>query len=324
MAVELEKILVYGDLHLSSRQYGAHLNYPKETLWVLQTITNVAVQVNATYIAGSGDFSFERFKSLEYRELVEQELEKQYKLTNGNRYEIKGNHDTAGYGMTEYEYYIRKGLLKPSTNLTIGQLNFSMVDFNTHNTTDVLIDEDKYNIILMHDFLKFKNSQIADYGKAIDIDEFEKWYGVDYIIGGHIHSSEVLDGLMVKTVEGQPFGHRVVIDYLGSMPRPAYREGHMDELGHMALITVFDNGDVKYDRLDIQLLPINECFNLDLKELELAKKIEKEKRVDISDIVHQLDEHERAIGNPEDIILALNVEDKYKNKAIELLKAGQA
>ena len=44
-------------------------------------------------------------------------------------------------------------------------------------------------------------------------------------------------------------------------------------------------------------------------------------RVDITDIVKQLDAHDRNVGNPEDIINAMiGIDDKYKNKAISLLQ----
>ena len=54
-----------------------------------------------------------------------------------------------------------------------------------------------------------------------------------------------------------------------------------------------------------------------------AKKVEKAERVDISDVVKQLDSHDRNVGNPEDIIRGMkDVDDKYKNKAIDLLKTA--
>lgn len=324
---ELARILVYGDLHLSSKNYGAHLDYPKDSLNSLKIITNEAKKYRPTHIIGLGDFSFGRFSSLEYRSAVESELEEQYNICNGNRYELKGNHDSASYGMTEFEYYVLKGLLKPSTNLAIGNVNITMVDSGKYNSTIPNIDtsDNMVNIVLMHDYFKFKDSNLPDYGKAIELDNFEKWYGAEIIVGGHIHNSEVFEGLMLKTIDGQTHGTRVLVDYLGSMSRPAYREGHTDEVGHILELTIYDDGTYKYDRLDIELPSISETFNLAQKEAEKSKKQDKENRLDIGDIVHRLDQHERNIGNPEDIIMGLdNIPEKYKLKAIELLKLGQA
>lgn len=121
--MNLATILIYGDIHLNSKNYGGHKDYANESLGYFQKITETAQEIGATHIIGLGDFTFSRFHTLEYRSKVEDELEKQYKLTNGNRFELKGNHDVAGYGMTEYEYYVEKGLLRPSTNLQIGNVN---------------------------------------------------------------------------------------------------------------------------------------------------------------------------------------------------------
>ena len=177
----------------------------------------------------------------------------------------------------------------------------------------------------MHDYFTFSDTKLPDYGKAKNLDRFEKWFGVQHIIGGHIHNPEIFDGVIIKEVDGQPVGFRTMVDYLGSLSRPQYREGHTKEVGYLLLITVYDNGEYKYDRMEIKLPSLAETFNLSMKEKERQLKESKEGRVDISDIVHNLDEHERSIGNPEDIILSLEgVDERYKLKAIELLKEGLA
>ena len=271
---ELARILVYGDLHLSSKNYGAHNNYPEDSLYALKLVTKYAREYNATHIIGLGDFTFGRFHTLEYRAKVEEELHAQYNLCDGKRYELKGNHDSASYGMTEYDYYILKGLIRPSVNLSIGSVNITMVDSGEYTKTvpNIELSEDKTNILFMHDYFKFSDTNMPDYGKAIELDNFGAWYGVDHIIAGHIHNSEFFEGLMLRTVDGQTHGHRCTVDYLGSMSRPSYREGHTDTLGHLLVFTIYDNGEYKYDRLDIELPPLAEVFNLTVKEQEKAKK----------------------------------------------------
>ena len=319
----IAKILIYGDLHLSSKNYGAHRDYPKESLHYFKVITQKAKEYGATHLIGTGDFTYGRFNSLEYRESVDRELVEQYKLVKGNRYEIKGNHDEASYGMTEYDYYINKGIIKGATNIKIGKVNISMVNYGEHETTDILdaSKEDEINVVIAHDFFKFKDTRLADYGNAIYLDEFEKWFGVDYLICGHVHNHEMFEGLVVK--DGK--GHRMVVTYVGCLARPAYRAGHMDETGHLVLLTIEENGDMQYDLLDIPLWDLKDSFNMELKESELERKEEKKQRVDLSDIVNELNNHKRSVGNPEDIIQALEgVDDKYKKKAIQLLKSANA
>lgn len=320
--MEEVRILVYGDIHLNSKNYGGHRDYASESLKVFQEITKIAEERKSTHIIGLGDFTFSRFHTLEYRSKVEAELEKQYKLVKGNRFEIKGNHDVAGYGMTEYEYYVEKGLIRPSENLRFETLNVSMVDSGLSEKAEIIQpDRDKTNIVLAHDFFKFSDTQIADYGKAIELDNFDKWFGVDYLICGHIHKQEMFSGRIIKDSQA----HSMIVAYPGCMTRPSYRNGHMDEFGMLIEIVIGTGGEVRVDTIQVPLMPLESIFNLKEIERKKEKAQERRNRVDISDIVSTLNSHDGVVGNPEDIIMAMvGVDDKYKQKAIELLKSGQA
>ena len=316
------RVLVYGDIHLSSRNYGAHRDYAKESLSMLKNITDTAKSIGATHIIGLGDFSYGRFNTLEYRMEVEKQLEEQYVYTHGNRYELKGNHDKASYGMTEYEYYIQKGLLKPSCNLVLGRANISMVDFGEHRKHTIIPpDSNMHNIVCMHDFFRFRDTQIPDYGKAVYLDEFEPWYGVDTIIGGHIHNYSQFEGNIADMVQHK--SNRVLVTYLGCPCRPSYREGHMQDYGVYAVITTGtdSNGEqqVEENLYTFQLWDLEESFNLaDKADTEALRAM---KHVDVSDIVKQLDSHERVAGDPEQVVMGmLDIDARYREKAIDYLK----
>ena len=314
----LGTVAIYGDIHLNSKNYGAHRDYAKESLEYFHKITETVKQYNVTHLIGCGDFSYGRFHSLEYRSAVEKELEEQLRLTNGNRYELQGNHDTAGYGMTERDYYLSKGLLKPSTNLSIGNLTITMVDYKKHEQTEpLIIDDDQHvNFIIAHDFFKFKDTRLPNFGDSIELDNFGKWFGADGLICGHVHKIMDFEGYIQK---GE-LAHILKVYYPGCMTRPSYREGSMDLNGEIILLTVKDTG-VDFDIINIPLWSLEDSFNLAQKQKELEKKQAKEERVDISDIVKQLDLHDRNVGNPEDIILGMtDINEKYKNKAVDLLK----
>ena len=323
MAEAIARIGFYGDIHLNSKNYGAHRDYPKESLEYFSKITDITRDKQLTHLIGLGDFSFGRFHSLEYRLAVERNLEEQFKITNGNRYELKGNHDIVGYGMGERDYYIEKGLLKESTNLTLGNLTITMVDFDKHIDTvpNIINDDTHINLIAAHEFFKFSNSDVANFGKAIDLDNFTNWFGADYIVLGHVHKIMKFKGYIIK----DGMAHEAVVDYLGCMTRPSYREGYMDEVGQVLVVTVFDDGNIDIDTEIIKLWNIADAFNLEVKQKQKEKIQEKEQRVDISDIVKQLDAHDRNVGNPEDIIRDMQgIDDKYKNKAISLLQSALA
>lgn len=317
----LARIGIGGDSHLNSKSYGAHRDYPKESLEYFCEITKTIEELGLTHFIGAGDFTFSRFHSLEFREAVEAQLNKQMELLNGNRYEVFGNHDEAGYGMTERDYYIKKGLIKPSTNFTVGNLHVSMIDYGKLNESEMNIgtEVNAVNIAVAHDFYKFKTTKTADFGKAIILDDLEKLYGLDYLVCGHVHKIMGFDGTITK----DNIPHNLHVEYPGCPTRPAYREGYMDNVGHIVVFSLYDDGKVTFEIKEFELWPIDKSFNLELKKEEAEKKLEKENRVDISDIVKQLDLHDRNVGNPEDIIESLkDVPDNYKNKALNLLKSA--
>lgn len=321
----LARILIYGDIHLSSKNYGAHVDYADESLSLFRKITKTVEETQATHLIGLGDLTYGRFNTLEYRQAVEQELTKQYQLVNGNRYELKGNHDSASYGMTEYEYYLVKGYIKPSCNMTIGNVHITMTDYNQEKVgvPNIGDPDNSINIVLAHNFFRFADSRTPNFGKAIQLDNFTRWFGVDYLISGHIHNYNAFEGMIVKDIDGQSHGHRLMLQYPGCLTRPSYTEGAMDTLGHLILLDIRDDGQMEYNLLDVELPKLEESFNLAVKQVQKEAQKAKEQRVDISDVIQRLDTHNRMIGNPEDIILGMqDVDKKYKDKAIELLKIG--
>ena len=319
--------IVSGDLHLCSRNYGAHRDYPKESLEYLRKFTEIAEKNKATHIIGCGDFTYGRFNSLEYRKAVDDELLKQNEITNGNRYELFGNHDKAGYGLTEWGYYLTRGLIKPATYLKLGGVNINMVDyvdlksetFEESEKTNVSLVENEINVIICHNYLKFKDSPLPRYGTPVELDEFSKWYGVDYIICGHIHGQHLIKGSIVS-----PDGtrsHEAYVHYPGCAMRPAYNKDGMMTEGQLVVLRIFDDGTMEYDVETFPLWSIEDSFNLETKEKKQKTKEEKEARLNISDIVRDLAEHQSMSLDPIEVINSLQgVDARYKEKAIELLK----
>jgi predicted phosphodiesterase len=313
----LAKVLIYGDSHLSSKNYGAHQNYPIETLYYLNKVTELAEKNKVDCLIGTGDLTYGRFHTLEYRNKVEQLLQRQFELTHGHRYEIKGNHDKASYGMTEYEYYLNRGMFKGSTYMKIGNVNINMVDYEDYEDADVVLGgEDEINVIITHGYFCFEDSNMSVYGVPVMLDNFDKWYGVDYIICGHIHQEHMIQGT-IKNSDGE--FHDCVVHYLPCLSRPSYHEGSNPEVGTVVQLTIYSDNTMQYDLIDVPLLPLEQSFNLAMKEKrkEHAESI----KVDVSDVVNQLASHKRMVGNPEDIIMSkTDLPEKYRVKAVKLLK----
>lgn len=310
-------IIIYGDIHLSDKPYGAHSDYSKESLQYFSEITRVAEEIHATHIIGTGDLTYSRFHTLEYRRKVEAELQKQYEITGGHRYEIKGNHDSATNGMTEYEFYEAKGLLKHVESIDVGNVHFTLSDYGKVRqiTPNIVASPNDVNILVAHDYLKFKDTRLPNFGTAIELDEMKQFYDIDYIICGHIHKTMAFDGRIVR----DGMAKEVSVFYPGCMSRPAYGD-NLDEFGSIVVITVKD-GMVHFDRKKINLWPIEQSFILEEIDERQEKKEQKENRIDISDVVKQLDSRESTFGNPEDRIMSMQgIDEKYKLKAIQLLQ----
>lgn len=317
----IARVGIYGDLHLYSENYGSHRNYAEESLGFLRKITELTEKLQLTHLVGLGDFSFGNFRRLTYRTNVEAELYKQSRLVSGEHYEIFGNHDILAKDISERDYYISKGLLKPSENLTLGNLHITMVDYGkaANAETNISNAAGAVNVILAHDFFKFDGVPLANYGDAIRLDDKTEWFGADYIICGHIHKVIQFEGSIVKGAET----HELSVQYPGCGMRPAFIKGHMDEKVLFIVFSVFDDGEVKEDIYSIDLPPLEESFNLEKISAEEKKEEEKPVSFDITDLVNNLQTHERVVGSPEEIIRALkDVPETWRNKALELLKSA--
>jgi len=314
MSVLLAKYFVTGDDHYSSNNRGNHKDYSYETLYYARKKLDIAKERGITHWISTGDFTYGRFNRLEYRIEVEKILQEQRNLTNGNHYMIKGNHDISNKGMTEYEYYLDKGMFKSGTNITVGNCNINMVDHGKHETTDVIIEEGKTNLLFTHGCFTFNTSNYFKNFNPIILDNFEKWFGIDMIISGHIHTRTIVDGVMYKGNRGK----KLLIDYLPCLSRPEYKNGDNEEIGYVAIVEVYDD-TVKYEVIEFPLLPLEESFALEKmkKDMEHKETI----RINMGNVVSSVNSFDRNIGNPEDIINGkMDVSKEIRDKAIELYR----
>ena len=320
----IAKFGITGDPHLDSKDYGGHTAYSEESLEYFKNITKIIEEQGITHYIDTGDFANRRFTNFEYSLAIEKELDKQNRLTDGNRYSIKGNHDEATSGMTQYEYFIERGLLKPARNFVFDNTTITMLPYRktkpyTKDEMVIINDGLHKNIVIAHQYFKFENTKLPKFGEAIILDNYEQFYGTDYLVCGHIHHILGFEGFIGNEL-GQT--HNCIVHYLGCMMRPAYREDHMDDKGQMAIISIYDDKPCTYDILEIPLWSLEKSFNLEKivekKEKEQAKK----ERIDISDVVAELSSYDSSnIGSPEDIITSKeNIDEKYKQAALAYLR----
>lgn len=312
----IAKVLISGDDHLKSKHHGQHVDYAKESFYYFKMLGDYCLENEITHWIGLGDLTYGRFNSLEYRDMVEEELNRQNKILNGNRWIIKGNHDESSSGMTEYEYFLKKGYFRGSELLQIGGLNINMVDYNKYNSTEVLVEDNKQNILLTHGYFTFKGGKL-DFGESVLLDNMTQWFGCKLIICGHIHTKTMLHGFIN---DGKGNACETQVCYLPCLSRPSYLMSGNPEVGQVVVIEVYENSiDAKIE--DIKLLPLNESFNLD-HILDEQNRKEIMTQVDLKDIVGKLDDYNfNGTLNPEDVIMSMSeVPEVVRKKACEYIK----
>ena len=307
------RIMFTGDDHLSSKNYGGHYDYPAESLHYFKMLTGLAKEYGATHWIGLGDFTYGRFGAdLTYRKQVEDELAKQLELMHGNRWIIKGNHDKASSGMTEYEFYAGR-LFRTSEDLELDNLIIHMKDYG--DLSGINTSDGKVHVLATHGLFTFKNSNLPNFGASTLLDDKADWFGLPYIICGHIHEEHILQGHIGNGTNAYP----TVVHYLPCLSRPAYHGDDTPTKGAISFIDVYDNSALDYKRQEIELLPLGQCFNI--QKMTDEKEHSDHISIDLSDITKNLVERKISAGNPEDVIMAMDdINLKYRKKAVELLK----
>lgn len=311
-----EKLLIVGDNHLSSNNRSNHTDYAQESLKCLEYINQMTKDLGVDYYIDLGDISYGKFE-LSYRAKVESIYEDRFKHLNGRCLSVRGNHDISNKTISEWEYYTQyrkllnncEGLVADSEGyryIDIGKSRLHFVDYG-HESVELKLRGDGYNFVCAHNFFKFRGTQTANFGNAIELDYHEQWFGIDGVFCGHIHNKNLYSGSMLKDGKSK----EVFIYYPGSIVRTDFTKNLPTE-GEMLLVTLSD--EIQLSRVKIPWIPEEEAF-------QIGDIIKEKKKVDISDIVKELNDREQNIGDPEIVIKNMTgFEERYKEKAIQLLK----
>ena len=314
------RVMIEGDSHLSSKDRGNHVNYPKATLEYFAKTTEIAEEYNVDYIINLGDFAYGNF-NLKYRAKVDELLNRRDSITGGKCLMVKGNHDISTTDMSEFDYYVKhkkmfnkveglENICSGYNVIDIGNIRFHLMDYNCDKDIVPKFRDNCMNILLAHKFIRFKNSDLPPYGEPINLDNRENWYGFDFIVCGHIHQRHKFTGCMKKGDKGKD----VCVYYPGSLS-PTDRSGIRDT-GEVLIIDISES-----DESPIQSM---KTVTYDLWGKEEAytgtDEIEIKKKVNISDVIAKLNDKERNNGDAIDVIRNMaDYKKEYRDKAIELL-----
>ena len=315
----LAAIMVVGDTHFKCDNYGGHVNYGKEVLYYERKLNEIAREKHVTHYISTGDLTYGKFNKLEYRQMVDCIFDERNTIVGGNFYMVKGNHDKASYGKTEYEYYLEKNTFKGSCSLDIGierqygGLHIQMNDFGDMSEFNAV--NGAVNILITHGYFTFKNAELPYYGKSeCLLDTYSPWIGADLILAGHIHEEHL--------IRGKIMGKEIGVHYLPCLSRPALHANIMTESGNVDIIYVDTEGNVTIEMVPVELLPVEQCFRLEALKRNAQEDANdlKYDKIDFSDIVKRLAGYEKAFGDPIERVRALeNVPDVCKERAIDWL-----
>lgn len=323
MSELIAKIMIEGDKHFCSKNYGGHRDYANEVVAYDKMVLNLIEKEGITHYINCGDFSYGRFHTLEYRGIIDELLAKRKELLGNNVWFIRGNHDKESSGKTEYEYYLEKGAFRGAETLDFGigtaggGLHIEMKNYGEIGTFTAV--QGASNILIGHGLYTSKDDDMNDFGKPnVNLDECEAWKDVDLIFTGHIHTEHFL-----KT---KVCGKDIAIHYLPCLARPSYMRDGMPAYASIDIITVYDD-KVDVERYQMELLPLDVSFDLEAIKRKDAETDEKERvAVDVKEVAQRMEQHVMEASDPVAVIEhAVDIPEEVKTIAVELLKeAGDA
>lgn len=320
-------IMVVGDDHLDSNNYGQHLNYPKETLFYQEQLTKIAEEEQVTHYISTGDLVMKKDFSLDYRAEIDKLLTARKNMVEargGEMIYIRGNHDVSLHSITEYDYYANRGAFIPAAKRptldfknSAGQvvLHLELKDWKCETPCNNI---GMHNILITHGLFTadhVEGETMPNYGTATDLTNKADWAGLDYILCGHIHTEHIQEIIIA--------GHRTTVHYLPCLARPQYikkyEEGEQARRqGSVDIIRVYESGLVDVERYAIDFIENRLCFNIekiynDAAKLELSLASQS-RREALKSMAEELQQYESRDVDPVAQIMALGNTDELHKK----------
>lgn len=342
MSKLLHTILVCGDSHLSSENYGYHLNYPKEVLYYEKLLNKLVETEDIDYYINTGDFTMNKEFSLQYRATVDDILKERKELVEGRGGKliyIRGNHDISTKSMTEYDYYANRGVFIPAIKEPFidfkndngdVMLHLELRDYNNYTPIQ---NYGKTNILCTHGYFLFdhviEGDDMAKYGEPISLTSKTEWEGLNYILAGHIHTEHIIKGLIGQKA--------CTVHYLPCLSRPSLIKKELENPileGSIDLIKVYDD-NVDIERVPIEFLDNKVCFNLERLQRDQDKletmMLSDERKQALKSMAEELQSYEHRETDPIKQVMNLaNAQEKHKNivkewfeEAADLIKTGK-
>lgn len=292
------KVLIFGDLHISSTFQGKHKDYTFECYENMERIKDIVSKEGAKVVIFLGDIIGVNEKRLRDREFLMRVMNFfniLNKVTNGNVYSVKGNHDMGDF--TDFDFLEGLGLIKnpcylnyygrqPGNNVDDGlEVRMHLVNYgDEHKSLKLSSDKDNASdIVLGHcDYYIEGVTNWYSANSNVNLDSLKNFSGISLVFSGHIHTPS--EEILYTTVNNNEIG----LFFLGSLGRVAEK---YDDCWYL----VFDylksetglDWETRYDLRYVGLNPASEIyyddadFEYDEESPEFERKNDSDKLMNI-------------------------------------------
>lgn len=324
-----DKVLFFGDLHMSSTFEGQHKAYLQECYENMEIIKDICDKEKPSAIVFAGDINGVNEQNIRDRQFFMRELQwftYLNSLTNGNVYSVKGNHDVGDF--TDFDFLVGLNLLKNPR-----YLDFYVIDENTGNeklevrfhlvnygyehaklnltaegdlASNVVFGHNDYYIDGVTNWYSAKN--------GVELSKLDNFCGVDLVFSGHIHIPS--NGEICYT--NLPDGNTIGLFYPGSPSRVADR---YDNCWYVSFYYSKESGATEYNASLMGLRPASEIFypkeDFELGEGSEEEMIDREQSEKLTALVKEIIEGRLTTGDIVGQIKAVpGVSDEVKEIAI--------
>lgn len=291
MSTSQDKVLIIGDLHISDKYSGRHVDYFRDCIDFLADVTEEIKKNSVTHLILTGDLvgrtTEKNFQSREALLYFMQVLQVWNQLTHNQVYACRGNHDM-GQHLTDFEVVKALGYLKQADYLDLGFIRFHLLNYGDHNRS-LTIDPQRYNVAVTHTELHVDGltSWFFRSKEAVDLASLKNFSGIDLVVGGHIHRPSLR--MVSTTIDG----HDIQLFYPGNGTRPAYDSNLWDKCYGVLLSS--DETQVSLGQVTFQLKPVEESFSSTFDDLANSDTEEEDQPLydvaQLAEILKQLNDY---------------------------------
>lgn len=221
------RVLIFGDLHLSSSYEGQHISYIKDCYENMEKIKNICKDEKPTAIVFLGDIVGVNERSIRDRQFfmrVLQFFEYLNELSQGMVFSVKGNHDMGDF--TDFDFLLGMNLIKNPDYIDYfanenHEVRFHIVNYGHERKPLQLTEpgEGVSNVVLGHaDYFIDGVTNWYSARNGVELCTLDNYCGVELVISGHIHIPS--DRILYTTLKD---GSSVGLFYTGSPSRTAER-----------------------------------------------------------------------------------------------------